>query len=150
MSTLGSEMASARKPKTKRVPQHVLDHYALEVRRVIDERYEGNQTRAAKALDCSQSMLSNILNGTRGPGLNQLMALRHLTGRSIDSLLGLPPTEADGLISKLMETLRDRAQIDIIVKEAAAKEAEQRAIDARAKIRALPPPKKKKQEEEEE
>lgn len=139
MSTLTSDMAAVRKPKTKRVPQHVLDHYALEVRRVIDERYEGNQTRAAKALDCSQSMLSNILNGTRGPGLNQLMALRHLTGRSIDSLLGLPPTEADGLIAQLMETLRDRAQIDLIVKEAAVKAAEDKVIDIRSKKRAKKP-----------
>jgi transcriptional regulator with XRE-family HTH domain len=149
MTTLTSDMAAVRKPKTKRVPQHVLDHYALEVRRVIDERYEGNQTRAAKALDCSQSMLSNILNGIRGPGLNQLMALRHLTGRSIDSLLGLPPTEADGLIAQLMETLRDRAQVDLIVKEAAAKEAEQRALGARAKTKALPPKRKTPEEEEE-
>lgn len=131
-----TSVAAIRKPRTKRVPQYALDHFALELRKVIEEKFEGNQTRAAKALDCSQPHLSNILSGKVGPGLNQLMAMRQLTGRSIDALLGLPPTPGDELVHRLLETVQENAMARLIVTEQATKAAEQKALEARAIERA--------------
>ncbi len=130
-----TSVAAIRKPKTKRVPDFVREHFALEVRKVIEERFDGNQSRAARALDCSQPHISGILSGEKGPGLNQLMAMRQLTGRSIDSLLGLPPTPGDELVHRLLETVQQNATAQLMITEAAAKAAEVRALEARAEER---------------
>lgn len=114
-----------RKQKTKRVPPEALSHFATELRRVVDERYGGNQSAAAKGLDCTQGHISAMLLGNRGPGLNTLMAMRDMTGRSIDSLLGLPPTPADAMIQQLRESVEAHLQTQLTVKEAALERVKQ-------------------------
>lgn len=59
------------------------------LRRVVQEDFGGNGTKAAEALGISQPHLSNMLsNANRGPGVEVLLKLREYTGRSIDELLG--------------------------------------------------------------
>jgi transcriptional regulator with XRE-family HTH domain len=114
----------------------VLAHFAKELERVVRERYENNQTRAAKALDCTQGHISAMLLGNRGPGLNTLMAMRDITGRSIDSLLGLSPTPADNVIAQLRQTLELDLDTRLRVKQAqleAMTEAERRELREKLK-----------------
>lgn len=59
------------------------------LRRIVNEDFGGNGTKAAEALGFSQPHLSNMLsNASRGPGVEVLLKLREYTGRSIDELLG--------------------------------------------------------------
>jgi hypothetical protein len=101
--------------KTKRVPQAVLDHFARELGAWVEKVCEGNQTRAAKMLGVSQGHISAMMLGTRGPGLNALLALREQTGKTADELLGLGPAPADALTERLrasfdLEVARFRAE----------------------------------------
>ncbi len=91
----------------KKLEGQYIAHVAREIARLVDEQYEGNQTKAAKALGMSQPHISNLINGTagRGPGLAALILLRHVTNRSIDSLLGLPPLGGDELVERLRATI---------------------------------------------
>ncbi len=139
-------MASVKKPKTKRVSTAILEHVSEVVRKLVEERFEGNQTSAAKALDCSQSQVSAMISKTRGPGLNTLLALRELTDRSIDSLLGLPMLPSEELLQALRQTLDTHMATELIVKRAALD-----AYDMKAKpLEPKPPHKHKKGEKHEE
>lgn len=122
-----------RKGRSKRVPPEALAHFAAELRRVVEDRYAGNQTRAAKGLDCTQGHISAMLLGNRGPGLNTLMAMRDITGRSIDSLLGLPPTPADAMIQQLRESVEAHLQTQLTVKEATLDRVKQLEDEQRAR-----------------
>ncbi len=89
--------------KTKRVPRAMQERIATIIRELLQTQ-NVNQVRLAKMLDCSQGNLSALLSGSRSPGLNTLLALRTLTQRSIDDLLGLDaPT--DELAEQLAQTL---------------------------------------------
>ena len=60
------------------------DEFALlrqRVRVVVDERFEGNQTRAAKQIGISQSTLSEFLGGSRGAGRKMLEEIRRIPPR---------------------------------------------------------------------
>lgn len=61
------------------------------LRRVVAEDYDGNASRAAKALDMSQPALSDLLSGKRGFGLSVIDAIAHLRHVSIDVVLGRAP-----------------------------------------------------------
>jgi len=109
--------------KTKRVPQAVLDHFARELTRWVNEKCDTNQTRAAKLLGVSQGHISAMMNGTRGPGLNAILALRAQTGLSIDELLGLGPPPAEAMIARFeaslgLEVARFRAEATRTLEEA--------------------------------
>lgn len=81
--------------KTKRVTPDVLAAFADVLGRWVKEHHGGNQTRAGKALGVTQSHVSAMLTGQRGPGLNTLILMRDQTGLSIDTMLGLvPPKQA--------------------------------------------------------
>jgi transcriptional regulator with XRE-family HTH domain len=91
-----SDNTVARMGRTKRVEARYIASVARHVRRFIDERHNGNQSRAAEALGVSQGHLSQIVNAAeRGPGLPFLVALRNKTGTPIDDLLGLEPLTAN-------------------------------------------------------
>lgn len=77
--------------KTKSVSPGVLAAFSSVLREWMDERHGGNQTHAARALGVSQSHISAMLIGARGPGLNTLILMREQTGKSLDQMLGLPP-----------------------------------------------------------
>jgi transcriptional regulator with XRE-family HTH domain len=91
----------------KKIDDAYIAHVARELAKLVDERFDGNQTRAAKALGMSQPHLSHLIAGTsgRGPGLSVLILLRHYTNRSIDSLLGLPPLPSDEITERLRMTI---------------------------------------------
>lgn len=94
---------SSSKQRTKRLPAKHLQRLAEIVQPIVDEDFEGNQTRFGKAIGVSQSHVSQMLRGgtdraDRGIGLPVLIALRDYlrkTGRpySLDELLALEPLE---------------------------------------------------------
>jgi predicted transcriptional regulator len=49
---------------------------------------QGNKSEAARQLELSQSFVSELFKGTRGHGLNTVIALSDATGKSVDELLG--------------------------------------------------------------
>lgn len=57
------------------------------VRHLVQTRYRGSQTDAARALGVAPTTVSTLLSGRTGPGLQLLEALRGITGRSLDDLL---------------------------------------------------------------
>lgn len=69
------------------------DHLCGVLRPVIDERFDGNATAAAKAMRIPQPQLSQILQGkrsARSAGIQVLVRIRAFMGMPIDDLLGLP------------------------------------------------------------
>lgn len=58
------------------------------IRRLVDGEFEGNVLRASKALGLSNSVLYEVLKGTRGVGMVVLDALKAHTGQSIAAILG--------------------------------------------------------------
>ncbi len=88
--------------KTKRVSATVLAAFAKVLKAWVDEEHKGNQTHAGKDLGVTQSHVSAMLGGLRGPGLNTLILLREKTHKSIDDMLGLEPIKSDGLTEEAM------------------------------------------------
>ncbi len=96
------------------------------LRRVVEEDFGGNGTKAAEALGFSQPHLSNMLSqANRGPGIEVLLKLREYTGRSVDELLGYEETPRRDFaaerfelkimretIMEILEMLRDRGTGD--------------------------------------
>ena len=123
--------------KTKRVPQSVLDSFGRALTKWVNEAHDGNQTDAGRALGFSQGHISAMMLGTRGPGLNAIIALHQKTGTSVDELLGLGPAPADKLMAQFqaslgMEVARFRADASRTLEEARVEAA--KAIPARPKI----------------
>lgn len=58
------------------------------VRNLVALEFQGNASKAAKAIGVSQSLLSEFLGGGRGAGTKLVNALAAHTGRSIDDLYG--------------------------------------------------------------
>lgn len=110
---------------TKRLPPQVLAAFAAVFERWIRDAHDDNQTHAAADLGITQSHISAMLQGLRGPGLNTLILLRKKTGVSIDEMLGLPSLKG--------ETYPDPATLtrgEIV-----------RILDAELEARGLPVPK---------
>lgn len=105
--------------RTKRIDQHILEHFGRQLDEWVRDAHGGNQTSTGKALGLSQGHISAMIQGARGPGLPTLIALREKTGRSIDDLLGLSkaptarrtPVPSAGLPTgrELIEMLRQTA-----------------------------------------
>lgn len=90
----------------KRIERRYIEHVARELDALVKERFDGNQTRAAKQLGISQPHLSALIAGEgRGPGLSVLILLRHFTNRSIDALLGLPPLPEEESVARFNAAL---------------------------------------------
>lgn len=120
--TLGC-MARAQ---TKRVPQAVVDHFCRELTQWVNEAHGGNQSSAAKSLGVTQSAISGVMTGARGPGLQLLLRLREKTGKSCDELLGVGPSPDTTLVEQLrasyeLEVARFRAAARGTLEEANAK-----------------------------
>ena len=58
------------------------------VERLVNERFGGNVSAAAKAMSISQSLLYEFLNGTRGAGPKLLEAVADYAQVTIDHLIG--------------------------------------------------------------
>lgn len=76
--------------RTKALERRYAEHLARELKRILDERFGGNQTRASAAMGISQSHLSQILAGD-GAGIAVLIKVRAYTRVSLEDLLGLEP-----------------------------------------------------------
>lgn len=64
---------------------------------IVNERFGGNATQAAKAMRLTQPQVSQILLGAksaRSAGVSALVRIRAFVGMSIDDLLGLPSLRA--------------------------------------------------------
>lgn len=59
------------------------------MRELLDGKFEGNQRRMADALGFTPTAVSDILSGTKGPGLRMLIAVARELGLTLDELLGL-------------------------------------------------------------
>ncbi len=85
--------------QTKRVGRDVFASFSAVLLRWVNDCFGGNQTHAAKVLGCTQSHISAMLSGKRGPGLNTLLLLHERTGISVDVMLGLAAPEPAALPS---------------------------------------------------
>lgn len=79
-------MAPAQNTKALDAPSREAARAFL--RRFVDERFDGNHTRAATALGVSQAYVSDLLSGAKGAGSKILLALAEKTGVSLDVVLG--------------------------------------------------------------
>lgn len=73
------------------------EHLCGVLRPIVNERFGGNATQAAKAMRLTQPQLSQILLGkksARSAGVSVLVRIRAFVGMSLDDLLGLPPLRA--------------------------------------------------------
>lgn len=75
----------------KRVPKTVHDDFIRVFTKWVDDNHDGNQTRAGKVIGITQSHVSALQKGIRGPGLDLLIKLRKRTGITIDQWLDLEP-----------------------------------------------------------
>lgn len=123
-------MAREGRPRTKRIPPEMFERVSKLVDELVRTRFDNNQTYAARELECSPGTVSAMINKTRGPGLNTLLALRDITGRSIDDILGLEPTPADKAIRELRESVEAHLFTQLAVKEAVLKGHEQQDAEA--------------------
>jgi transcriptional regulator with XRE-family HTH domain len=95
------------------------EHLCGVLRPIVNERFDGNATRAAKAMRLTQPQLSQILLGkksARSAGVSALVRIRAFVGMSLDDLLGLPPlrpaTEApDDYTTRYKAALSDLEQL---------------------------------------
>lgn len=108
--------------QTKKIPEKARQCFARELQRLIDAKYEGNQTKAGKALEISQGHISALLAGDRGPGLNTLILMRLETGKTIDAILGFEQAPNEELEQRLISSVtlevgRLRAELRELRKE---------------------------------
>lgn len=85
---------------------------------IVNERFSGNATQAAKAMRLTQPQISQILLGSksaRGAGVSALVRIRAYTRIAIDDLLGLPPLReaapADEFTSRYRGALAELEQL---------------------------------------
>lgn len=91
--------------QTKKIPEKARQAFARELQHLVDTKYEGNQTKAGRALQVTQGHISALLNGERGPGLNVLLLMRLETGKSIDEMLGFASAPSDELRERLVSSV---------------------------------------------
>lgn len=80
-----------------RLRQDKNDHALKVLLAYMQQHHEGQAKSAAKKLQVSRSMLSEVQAGTRGFGLKLLDALARETGLSIEQVTGGEPLEDAGL-----------------------------------------------------
>ncbi len=99
---------------TKSIDRRYVEHVCNIVRELVDRDFKereadlvGNQTWAAKRIGVSQAQISDLYNrkAAKGIGLATLLLLRSYTGRTLDDLLGLPPSEEQATLDKLQASI---------------------------------------------
>lgn len=88
---------------------------------IVDGRFNGNETAAAKALDVTQATVNFVRNNKRAPGLDLLDGMAAVTGRAIDDIRGKRPRfcELPGWAEALPEAMRMFKQLPPAAFEAA-------------------------------
>lgn len=92
MSTVGDMPAKPQRDHGLTDKQK--EHLRTLLQPIVDERFDGNATQAAKAMRIPQPQLAQILHGEKSPrsaGVAVLVRIRAFTGITLDDLLGLPP-----------------------------------------------------------
>jgi hypothetical protein len=75
-------------PRTKSLSLDRREATKKFVKKIVDERFGGNRSAAAKAFGVSQSMLHEVLEGTRGAGITVLESVADFARCSIDEVMG--------------------------------------------------------------
>lgn len=84
----GATEGMARSQQTKSMSRERQDAARRFVQGVVDGRFGGNVSQAAKAIGISQSMLYEFLNGTRGLGMKLLEGVADLEQCPMDVVVG--------------------------------------------------------------
>jgi plasmid maintenance system antidote protein VapI len=74
---------------SKRVSEAVREDFMRVFAKWVKDVHDDNQTAAGRELGMTQSHVSALLAGSRGPGIDLLIRMRKVTGLSLDQLLGL-------------------------------------------------------------
>lgn len=87
-------------PSDRALPAAQNEALRRRLREMVNARFDGVLTHAAKALGVSHATLSDVLSGKRGVGQKLLDGMANVTGQSLDVLLGraveLDPAAARG------------------------------------------------------
>lgn len=98
--------------KTKKLDRKYVEHLRSILLPIVKDRFDDNQTAAAKAMRVSQPQLNAVLRGdaSRAVGIVFLLAIRdYLRNYSLDELLGLePPSVSVDLVESAMQRVLDR------------------------------------------
>lgn len=119
---------------TKGMPQAQKEHLARILRRVVDERFDGNESAAARDMKIHQSQFNQIVRASgQGAGVLNLLRIRRYMQMTLDELLGIDESDPvrqryvpsgapaeDPSIAKIREAVRA---------ELAAIRAEEAAMD---------------------
>jgi transcriptional regulator with XRE-family HTH domain len=119
---------------TKGLPLPQARHLANLLRPVVEKRFGGNETHAAKAMGVHQSQFNQILKAEgRGAGIAILMRIRKYMRMSIDELLGLEPVRAAAqpAATPALDAIREAVRAEL---------AAIRAEEARAPLEEEPDP----------
>lgn len=76
--------------RTKTMSPERADAFRETLRKLINERFDGKVVPASKRLGLSHSIIYEVLEGTRGPGMKVIEKVAAFTGQTLDELLGLP------------------------------------------------------------
>lgn len=75
----------------KAVDGKVLETVLARMKELLAAKFNGKQARLADALDVTPTAVSDVLGGTKGPGLKMLISLAREMEISLDELVGLVP-----------------------------------------------------------
>ncbi len=123
---------------TKRVSAEPMQAFARNVDDYVKKYHDNNQTKAGRHLGYSQGHISQIINETKGPGLDFALKMREATGRTIDDLLGFKSDATDDLVERLrvtFETQMARAQQELLDIKDRLRAAEEELAATRAAAR---------------
>jgi plasmid maintenance system antidote protein VapI len=122
---IAAESTVGAMKRTKRIEPEIQAYFGRELAAWVRDEYEDNQSSAGRALGLSQGHISAMIQGLRGPGLPTLIDLARVSGRSIDSWLGL-------------DRRKEQSREDRILAEFAELKAELRAQRSEPPAKAQP------------
>lgn len=100
-------------PKSHPFPEPYNGNARNCLRRLMVERWDDKQTRAAEALKVSQSLLSLALRPGGGVGAKLLFAMREATGMSLDEILGMSQRSGQPSLEQIAEAVASRLRPDM-------------------------------------
>jgi hypothetical protein len=86
------------------------EHARAFLRQIVRDEFKDVESRAAKAIGISQSMLHEFLSGTRGAGNVVLTAIANYAGVTVDAVLGRASAPSTPPLSRHPDWARARAE----------------------------------------
>lgn len=120
---------------TKTLPAREKAAFVARFTKWVADKHGGNQTHAGRDLGITQSHVSALVTGARGPGLSFLILLRRVSAVTLDEWLGLPPIQGTSAVLSEADVRRlSRAEYQALQDELAdhEQEAKPRAPKKRA------------------